>query len=95
MTPILVFAPYAVVLVLAMYLFVFIPNQKKQRERKELHASLAPGDVVITMGGIVGTITEVNGDYVTLLLDKNTGATAEVVLYAVTQVREKGSGKEL
>lgn len=95
MTPILVFAAYAVVLVLAMYLFVFIPNKKKQRERKELHASLAPGDVVITMGGIVGTITEVNGDYVTLLLDENTGATAEVVLYAVTQVREKGSGKEL
>ena len=91
MTPSMLFAAYAVILVAALYIFVYIPNKKKQRQMKELHASLGPGDVVITMGGIVGTVTEVNGDYVTLLLDKNTGTTVEVVLYAISQVREKAS----
>ena len=82
MTPIMLFAAYAVVLVVALYIFVYIPNKKKQRQMKELHGSLTPGDVVITMGGIVGTVTEVNGDYVTLLLDKNTGT---AVLYRVSK----------
>ena len=91
MTPIMLFAAYAVVLVVALYIFVYIPNKKKQRQMKELHGSLTPGDVVITMGGIVGTVTEVNGDYVTLLLDKNTETTMEVVLYAISQIREKAS----
>ena len=49
MTPIMLFAAYAVVLVVALYIFVYIPNKKKQRQMKELHGSLTPGDVVITM----------------------------------------------
>ena len=91
MTPIMLFAAYAVVLVGGLLILVDIPRRKKQRQMKELNGSLTPGDVVITMGGIDGTVTEVNGDYVTLLLDKNTGTTMEVVLYAISQIREKAS----
>ena len=36
MTPIMLFAAYAVVLVVALYIFVYIPNKKKQRQMKEL-----------------------------------------------------------
>ena len=57
MTPIMLFAAYAVVLVVALYIFVYIPNKKKQRQMKELHGALTLGDVVITMGGIAGTVS--------------------------------------
>ena len=53
MSPLLLFGAYGVLVFLAMYLFIYIPNKKKQRKVKELHDSITPGDVVITIGGIV------------------------------------------
>lgn len=79
------FAAYAVLVFVAIYIFIYIPNKKKQKKRQALHKSLVPGDLVITIGGLVGTIQKVEGDYVTLLLDEKTGATAKVVLYSVSQ----------
>ena len=85
MTPFTLFAAYAVLVFVAIYIFVYIPNKKKQKSRQELHKSLVPGDTVITIGGLVGSVQAVEGDYVTLLLDEKTGATAKVVLYSISQ----------
>ena len=85
MTPFTLFAAYAVLLFVAIYIFVYIPNKKKQKSRQELHKSLVPGDTVITIGGLVGSVQAVEGDYVPLLLDEKTGATAKVVLYSISQ----------
>ncbi len=92
MTPLILFGSYAVLAFLAIYFFVYIPNKKKQRTRQEMHSSLTPGDEVITIGGVVGTIVEKDGDYVTLMIDKKAGITLQVVLYAVSQIKQKGNG---
>lgn len=89
MSPLLLFGAYGVLVFLAMYLFIYIPNKKKQRKVKELHDSIAPGDVVVTIGGIVGTIVKRDGEYVTLLVDAEKEVTIQVVLYAVGQIKEK------
>ncbi|MEY8393732.1 preprotein translocase subunit YajC [Lachnospiraceae bacterium 45-P1] len=89
MSPLLLFGAYGVLVFLAMYLFIYIPNKKKQRKIKELHDSIVPGDVVITIGGIVGTVVKREGEYVTLLADKEKDVTIQVVLYAIGQIKEK------
>lgn len=91
MSPILLFLAYAVILFIAIYAFVYIPNKKKQKSMQELHSSIAPGDVVITMGGIVGTVAEKDGDYVTLVVDKERGTRMQFVLYAISQIKEKNA----
>lgn len=86
MTPLTLFLAYAVLIFVAMYLFIYIPNKKKQRKMQELHNSLKPGDKVVTVGGIVAAIKEREGDYVTLIVDEEQQTTMKVVIYAVNQI---------
>jgi preprotein translocase subunit YajC len=60
-----------VVLVGVMYFLQIRPQQKRDRERNELLASLAKGDRVVTTGGICGTIVSVNDSHVVLKVDDN------------------------
>lgn len=61
------------------YAFIIRPQQVRQRQMRDLVASLAPGDEVITIGGLHGRITLVDdstvtlraGDGVDLVFDKN------------------------
>jgi preprotein translocase subunit YajC len=45
------------------------PQRKKDKEIKEMRASLKRGDEVITIGGIFGKIIKVNDEIVVLELD--------------------------
>jgi len=49
-----------------MWLFVFRPQSKRAKEQKEFLASLAPGVEVITAGGLIGTVVEVQDTIVSL-----------------------------
>jgi preprotein translocase subunit YajC len=45
-----------------MWFLLIVPQRKKQKAQQDLMSSLAPGDEVLTTGGIYGGITEVDGD---------------------------------
>ena len=81
------FLSYALLFLLAMYIFVYIPNKKRHSAQKHMLASLKEGDEVITIGGIVGIVSERDGDYVTLLIDKEKEVHIRVVLYAIRQIK--------
>ena len=49
-----------------MYLFVVRPQQTQQKKRNEMLSSLHVGDRVVTMGGLVGDITQIRDESVTL-----------------------------
>lgn len=49
-----------------MYLMIIRPQQKQQKERNAMLNALEVGDKVITIGGIVGTITRIKDDLVFL-----------------------------
>lgn len=89
MTPWVLFGSYAVLVFVAIYVCVYIPNKKKHRKAQELHASVAPGDIVITIGGMVGRVLKKEENYVTLVIDEQNNTTVQVVLYAVSQIKEK------
>lgn len=57
-------------IILIMYFFMIRPQQKKQKETKTFLESIKKGDNVVTIGGIHAKIYSVEGDTLTLELDK-------------------------
>lgn len=49
------------------YLLIIRPQAKKQKEHQEMLSKLGKGERVITRGGIIGTITGVQGEDVVVL----------------------------
>ena len=54
-----------------MYLFMIRPQQKRQKEHKELVGSLGKGDEVLLTSGMLGKINKVDENYVVLEVANN------------------------
>lgn len=80
-------------LFLFMYLFMIRPQQKRQKEHRELVASLSKGDEVVLNSGLVGKIAKVDEDYIVLSVADNTEMTYQKV--AVHAVLPKGTLKSI
>nr|WP_230415748.1 preprotein translocase subunit YajC [Micromonospora tarapacensis] len=61
-TPILMIA----LLFGVMYFMMIRPQQKRRREAEAMQSALSPGDEVVTIGGLYGTVTGVEDDSVLL-----------------------------
>ena len=57
-------------IILIMYFFMFRPQQKKQKETKKFIEEIKRGDQVVTIGGLHGKVSSVDGDIVTMELDR-------------------------
>jgi preprotein translocase subunit YajC len=55
-----------------MYFVLIRPQMKRAKEHKALLESLAKGDEVVALGGVVGKIAEISDQYVTLEIAPNT-----------------------
>ena len=82
-----------VILVVLFYFMLIRPQTKRNREHKELMASLAKGDEVVVSGGLAGRVIEVGEVYLSVEIAENT--VVKVQKAAVTQVLPKGTLKEL
>jgi preprotein translocase subunit YajC len=51
------------------YFLLIRPNQRRQRAQRDLLQSLGIGDEVITIGGVYGTVRELDDEAVTLEVD--------------------------
>lgn len=55
------------ILVFAIFYFLIIrPQQKREKERRDMLSNLKAGDNIITVGGIFGKILNIKEDIVTL-----------------------------
>ena len=54
------------VMMVFFYLFLIRPQKKKEKEFEQMRNSLAVGDNIITIGGIVGQVVIVKDDYITI-----------------------------
>ena len=59
--PILGFLPLLVIVAI-FYLLVFMPMQRQKKQQAQMLKDLQNGNVVLTTGGIVGTIVSINND---------------------------------
>lgn len=64
------FAPM-VLIFLVFYLLLIRPQQKQQKQHRQMIADAKRGDEITTNGGIFGTVTEVANDHVMLEVAKN------------------------
>ena len=73
------------------YFLLIRPQAKRAKEHRNLVSALAKGDEVITNGGIVGKITKVNDDFVSLAIAD--GVEIMIQKQAVASVVPKGTMK--
>lgn len=77
------------------YFLLIRPQQKKQKELKEMLANLTHGDVVVTSGGIHGKIAAMTGEIVTLeVADKVRIKVSRSYIAAVLEKAGEKAGKE-
>lgn len=48
------------------WFIVFVPQQRQRKQHRAMIESLAPGDQVATLGGLLGQIVSIKDDVVTL-----------------------------
>jgi len=80
---------YAVGFIAIMYLVTIVPAKRKNKKMQAMHASIAVGDQVSTVGGIVGTVVSRDETMVTLLTDNKLGVTTTFVVQAIQNILEK------
>jgi preprotein translocase subunit YajC len=86
------------VLIFAVFYFLLIrPQVKRQKEHKALVEGLSKGDEVMTAGGLIGRITELTEQYVTLQVAAVDGKPVELAMQrsAVQTLLPKGTMKSL
>lgn len=81
--------PFLLLMFVLMYFLLIRPQQKRAKEHKILLAELKKGDEVVTNGGIIGKITEVNDSFTMLEVAKNT--VVKVQKQGINQKLPKGS----
>ena len=78
----------------AIFYFLLIrPQQKKAKEHKNMVEALNKGDEIITNGGLVGKITEVDESFLTCKVADN--VEVKVQRHAIMSVLPKGTIKSL
>jgi preprotein translocase subunit YajC len=76
-----------------LYFLMIRPQMKRAKEHKTMIEALQKGDEVITSGGILGRVTKINENYVTLEVSNN--VEIQVQRPAVQLVLPKGTIKNI
>lgn len=79
------------VLVAVGYLFLLRPQMKRQKDQRNLIASIAVGDEVVTLGGMLGKVIKLEDQFFSLQIAENT--VVRVQRQAVSTVLPKGTLK--
>ena len=73
----------------AFYFLLIRPQQKRAKQHKEMVAALSKGEEVVTNGGLLGKVTDVDDNFISLEI--SSGLTVKVQRQAVSQVMPKGT----
>lgn len=87
---IVAFLPFIVILAVFYFLLVR-PQNKRAKEQREMLSKIAAGDEVATTGGILGKVTEVGDQFLTLEIAS--GVNIKLQKFQVAQLLPKGTVK--
>ena len=68
------------------YFLLFLPMQRQKKQQKQMLSSLQNGNVVLTSGGIVGTIISIGDDDTLILRVKPDNIKLQVARSAVSSL---------
>jgi preprotein translocase subunit YajC len=80
-----------VLMFVVLYFVMIRPQMKRQKEARAMIEALAKGDEIATSGGILGKITQIGEQYLTIEIAK--GIEVQIQRSAVVQVLPKGAIK--
>jgi preprotein translocase subunit YajC len=80
-----------ILMFVVLYFVMIRPQMKRQKEARAMIEALAKGDEVATAGGLLGKITQIGEQYLTVEIAK--GVEVQVQRSAVVQVLPKGAIK--
>ena len=80
-----------VILFVFMYFFLIRPQTKRAKQHRELVAALSKGDEIVTNGGVLGRITGLGDQFVTVEIAS--GVEVKVQRNAIASVLPKGTIK--
>jgi preprotein translocase subunit YajC len=75
-----------------MYFMMIRPQQKRRREAEQMQASIGPGDEVVTIGGLYGTVTGVDDE--TVMLEVAPGVQTRYARPAIARVTKHAERAE-
>ncbi len=79
-------------LLLVVFYFLLIrPQNKRAKEQREMLSKISAGDEIATTGGILGKVTEVGDQFLTLEIAS--GVNVKLQKFQVAQVLPKGTVK--
>jgi len=82
-----------IIVIFVLFYFLLIrPQQKRQKQHKEMVESLSKGDEVVTTGGTLGKITDVGDNFITLEVAQ--GVNIKVQRSMVQAMMPKGTIKD-
>ena len=79
-------------LVVLFYFFLIRPQSKRAKQHKEMVSALQKGEEVVTTGGLLGKITAVSENFVSLEISRD--VTIHVQKNSIQAVMPKGTIKE-
>jgi preprotein translocase subunit YajC len=77
-----------------MYFMIIRPQRRQEQKRREMIAAITKNDRVLTAGGIIGVVTNLKDDELTLRIDDARDVKVRVTRTAVTMVLEREDKKE-
>jgi len=84
------FVPLIIIFVI-FYFLIIRPQVKRAKDHKKLTESVSKGDEVVTGGGLLGKVTEVNDNFITLEVAE--GVEVKVQKQSVASLVPKGTIK--
>ena len=78
-----------VVIFILFYFLLIRPQQKRAKQHKEMVTALKKGEEIVTNGGLLGKVTDLDDNFITLEIDS--GLNVKVQRQSVAQVMPKGT----
>jgi preprotein translocase subunit YajC len=75
--------------ILILWFFVFRAKNKQERSRTDMMSKLKPGERVQTIGGIIGVITQVSDNVITVKVDETNNVKIKFSRSAIHRVLEE------
>ena len=82
------FMPF-IFIILVLWFFMFRAKSKQERSRTDMLSKLKPGERVQTIGGIIGVITQVTDNVITVKVDETNNVKIKFSRNAIHRVQDE------
>ena len=84
---------WLVIMIALFYFMIILPQKRRDKKFKELMSKLKVGDKVITVGGIIGKVTNIKDN--TVRIKTGNGTEIDVARRSITAILGKGTPADI